>query len=284
MYNPSPKFLKLVGDLARYAWERGLGLEGVVEVKISREELQSLTPKERGVIKEHIVSSSEQEVIVRASIRGLVGAGLLQLVKKGVSWALGRRRLLWFWVLGSRVLSPYEFEDLYNLDKRTLRTLAYVLGVVDLYHELRGSIKEVRLREGRVIVRYDDVVFDVNFHENTIKAWSTAPEIGLEAHIKKATRLKPVTWLKSVDVYWAMSFVKKALEGEVAEFADFVERETGYEPLIHVSLEVELYDNDIYHGADYDVVEYEINATRLLEEGTEAPATVSSPTTCSRRP
>ena len=77
MYNPSPRFLKLVGDLARHAWERGLGLEGMVEVKISREELQSLTPEERGFIEERIVSSSEQEVVVKASIRDLVGAGLL---------------------------------------------------------------------------------------------------------------------------------------------------------------------------------------------------------------
>lgn len=107
MYNPSPGFLKLVSELAKGALKRGLGLEGLVEVSISREELQSLTPEERGFIEEHIVSSSELEVVVRASVKNLVDAGLLKLVKKGVQWAPGRRRLLWFWILGGRVPCLY---------------------------------------------------------------------------------------------------------------------------------------------------------------------------------
>jgi len=272
MYNPSPGFLKLVSELARRALESGRGLKYIVEVSISKEELQSFTPEERGFIEKHVVSSSDQEVVIRVSVKNLVDAGLLKLVKKSVLWAPERRRLLWFWALGDKVLDPYEFENLYNLDRRTLKTLAYVLGVVDLYHELKDWILEIWSREGSVIIEYDDILFDANFHENTIKAMYSKPRLDLEARIKKVTRLEPVTWLKSVDVYWAMCFIKEALEGEVAKFADFVEREMGLVPYVGVVLKVELHDNDVYHGADYDVVEYEIKATDSLKEGVKVPA------------
>jgi len=84
VYNPSPGFLKLVGELARRALESGRGLKYIVEVSISRKELQSLTPEKRGFIEKRVVSSSEQEVVVRASVKDLVDAGLLKPVKKGV--------------------------------------------------------------------------------------------------------------------------------------------------------------------------------------------------------